>query len=179
MCPLPPATVNAERRRWRVFRRLQPQIRMARQQGQWDAKIPQCICDCVCMLSGSSCVQLCATLWTIAHQVPLSTGFSRQENWSGLPSPSPADLSNAGIETVSLTSTALWDFCMPWPWHLSILIVGNVSEECSLSCYLFGQDYWKSLPKVLYPLQINSHTTCTFIYKKKNLNSLLQHSPAQ
>ena len=88
---------------------------MDRQQGQWDAKIQQCICDCVCMLSDFSCVQLCVTLWTIAHQVPLSTGFSRQENWSGLPSPSPGDLSNAGIETVSLTSAALWDFCVPLP----------------------------------------------------------------
>ena len=115
MCPLPPATINAERRRWRVFLRLRSQIRMDRQQGQWDAKIQQCICDCVCMLSDFSCVQLCVTLWTIAHQVPLSTGFSRQENWSGLPSPSPGDLSNAGIETVSLTSTALWDFCVPLP----------------------------------------------------------------
>ena len=28
-------------------------------------------------------VQLCATLWTAAHQTPLSMGFSRQEYWSG------------------------------------------------------------------------------------------------
>ena len=35
-------------------------------------------------------VQLCATLWTAAHQAPLSTGFSRQDYWSGLPFPSPA-----------------------------------------------------------------------------------------
>ena len=34
-------------------------------------------------------VQFCATLWTAAHQAPLSTGFSRQEDWSGLPVPSP------------------------------------------------------------------------------------------
>ena len=35
--------------------------------------------------------QLCltATLWTVVHQAPLSMGFSRQENWSGLPFPSP------------------------------------------------------------------------------------------
>ena len=31
----------------------------------------------------------CATLWTVACQAPLSTGFSRQEDWSGLPFPSP------------------------------------------------------------------------------------------
>ena len=42
-----------------------------------------------CMLSRFSCVRLCATLWTAAHQAPLSTGFSRQEYWSGLPFPSP------------------------------------------------------------------------------------------
>ena len=42
-----------------------------------------------CMLSRFSCVQLCATLWTAALQAPLSTGFSKQEYWSGLPFPSP------------------------------------------------------------------------------------------
>ena len=35
------------------------------------------------------CVQLFATLWTIAYQAPLSMGFSRQEYWSGLPYPPP------------------------------------------------------------------------------------------
>ena len=35
-----------------------------------------------------SCVQLFATLWSIAHQAPLSMGFSRQEYWTGLPFPS-------------------------------------------------------------------------------------------
>ena len=45
-----------------------------------------------------SCVQLFATLWTVAHQAPLSMGFSRQEYWSGLPFPSPRDLPKPGIE---------------------------------------------------------------------------------
>ena len=40
---------------------------------------------CACMLSCFSCVQLFATLWTVARQTPLSMGFSRQEDWSGLP----------------------------------------------------------------------------------------------
>ena len=39
-----------------------------------------------------------ATLWTIAHQAPLSMGFSRQEYWSGLPFPSPGDLPDPGIK---------------------------------------------------------------------------------
>ena len=40
-------------------------------------------------------------LWTVAYQAPLSTGFSRQEFWSGSPFASPEDLSNPGIEPVS------------------------------------------------------------------------------
>ena len=35
-----------------------------------------------------SCVQLFAILWTVAHQVPLSTGFPKQEYWSGFQFPS-------------------------------------------------------------------------------------------
>ena len=45
--------------------------------------------------------QLCPTLcdpWTVACQVPLSMGFSRQEYCSGLPCPFPGDLTDAGIE---------------------------------------------------------------------------------
>ena len=34
-------------------------------------------------------VRLCATPQTAAHQAPPSLGFSRQEQWSGLPFPSP------------------------------------------------------------------------------------------
>ena len=43
-------------------------------------------------------VLLFATPWTVAYQAPPSMGFSRQEYWSGLPFPSPGDLSNPGIE---------------------------------------------------------------------------------
>ena len=46
-------------------------------------------------------VQLFTTLWTIAHQAPLSMGFSRQGNWRGLPLPSPGDLSDPRIEPMS------------------------------------------------------------------------------
>jgi len=43
------------------------------------------------------------TPWTVAHQAPLSAGFSRQEYWSGLLFPSSGDLANQGIEPRSLT----------------------------------------------------------------------------
>ena len=38
------------------------------------------------------------TPWTAAYQALLSMRFSRQGYWSGLPFPSPGDLSNTGIE---------------------------------------------------------------------------------
>ena len=52
----------------------------------------------VCMLSCFSHVWLFATLRTIAHQAPLSMGFTSQEYWSGLPFPSRGDLPDSGIE---------------------------------------------------------------------------------
>ena len=49
-------------------------------------------------------VRLFATIWTAASEAPLSTGFSRQEYWSGLPFPIPGDLPNPGIEPGSPAS---------------------------------------------------------------------------
>ena len=59
------------------------------------------------MLSHFSCVELFVTLWIEAHQAPLSMGFSRQENWSELPCPSPGDLPDPGSEPTSLISLTL------------------------------------------------------------------------
>ena len=59
------------------------------------------------MLSCLSHFPLFVTLWTVAHQVPLSMGFSKQEYWSGLPFPPPGDLPNPGTEPTSLTSHEL------------------------------------------------------------------------
>jgi len=39
--------------------------------------------------------------WIVAHQAPLLMGFSRQEYWSGLPFPSPGDLSDPGVKSYS------------------------------------------------------------------------------
>ena len=52
-------------------------------------------------------VWLFATLWTIARQAPLSTGFSRQECWSGLPCPPSGDLPDPGIKPMSPATLAL------------------------------------------------------------------------
>ena len=61
---------------------------------------------CVCVLSCFSHVQLFVTPQTIACQIPLSMGFSRQEYSSRLLWPPPRDLSNPGIEPSSPT---MWE----------------------------------------------------------------------
>ena len=69
------------------------------------------------------------TPWTVAHQAPLSVEFSRQEYWSGLPSPSPGDLPNPGIKRVdsfiryvkemvsSLVWLDIWDIWYEWDYE--------------------------------------------------------------
>ena len=65
------------------------------------ARVHMCVWNCF------SCVWLFAALWTVAHQVLLSMGFSRQEYRSGLLCPSPGDLPEPGTELESLISPAL------------------------------------------------------------------------
>ena len=60
-----------------------------------------------CQLSRFSYVQVFVTPWTVAHQAPLSMGFSRQEDWSGLSCPLSGYLPDPGIEPTSLISPAL------------------------------------------------------------------------
>ena len=65
------------------------------------------------LLRGFSRVQLCATLWTVARQAPLSMGFSSQEYCSGLPFPSPGYLPHPGIYPALagefLTTSTIWE----------------------------------------------------------------------
>ena len=62
-------------------------------------------CAHVCSVT-QSCPDLSETPWTVAHQVPLSMGFSRQEDWSGLPYAAPGDFPDPGIKPESLVSPA-------------------------------------------------------------------------
>ena len=77
-----------------------------------------------CMVSRFSRVWLFATPWTVALQAPLSIGFSWQEYWSGLPCPSPGDLSGPGIEPSSPMSPTLADgfftTSATWEAHVSM-----------------------------------------------------------
>ena len=94
-----------------------------------------------CVPSCFSRVRLFVTPWTVAHQAPLSIGFSRQEYQSGLPFPPPGDLPNPGIEPRSLKSPALvgrffttsatWEACLDDLQNLSRQIY--VNEDLILS----------------------------------------------
>ena len=72
---------------------------------------------CVHACCGFSRVWLFVTPWTVAHQAPLSMGFSRQEYWSGLPCPPPGDLSDPAMEPESPIFPALQTDSLPVsPW---------------------------------------------------------------
>ena len=58
-------------------------------------------------LKSLSRVQLFMIPWTVAHQAPLSMGFSRQENWSGLQFPSPGEMIQKNAEGVQPQSHQL------------------------------------------------------------------------
>ena len=58
------------------------------------------------MIQSQSCVCLFEIPWTVAHQAPLSIGFSMQKYWNGLQYPSPGDLPHQGIELGSPTLQA-------------------------------------------------------------------------
>ena len=92
-----------------------------------------------------SCVWPFTTPWTVAYQLPLSKGFSRQEYWSGWPFPSPWDLPNPGNEPRSL---ALQADALPSapPGKPSILYMSTkISPEYSLEGLMLKLQYFGHL----------------------------------
>ena len=89
----------------------------------------------VCMGSRFSRVQLLVTAWTVARQVPLSVGFSRQEYCSGLPCPPPGDLPDPGIKPKSLMSPALAGgfFSTSITWEAQTVLGGSLFKPRSLA----------------------------------------------
>ena len=93
------------------------------------------------------CVRLFATPWTVAYQVPLSIGFSRQEFRSGLPVPSPGDIPNPGINPGSRTFQA--DSLPSKPTGKYVLLFASLwtlTCQVPLSIGFSRQEYWSGLP---------------------------------
>ena len=111
-----------------------------------------CVCVWACRLSRFSHVQLFATLWAVAHQAPLSMGFSKQAYWSGLPCLPLGDLLYPGIDPKSLISPTLSDvffYQKGHPRSLSILCVVfncffSLSYRHTYAQYILYKSYNKS-----------------------------------
>ena len=88
------------------------------------------------MLSYFSCVQLFATLWTVALQAPLSLGFSRGEYWSELPRPPPGDLPDPKIEPATPVFPALQADSLPVSHWGSPETLGVGSESTWVSRFV-------------------------------------------
>ena len=87
------------------------------------------------MLGCFSVVRLCNP---VDLHTPLLMGFSRQEYWSGLPFPTPGDLSNCGIEPSSLMSPALagrfFATSATWEAHIGTESESDVAQSCPTLC---------------------------------------------
>ena len=94
-----------------------------------------CVYICICSVMSDS-----ATSWTAAHEAPVSTGFPRQECWSGLPFPTAGDLPHPGIEPESLESPAWADrfFTTSTTWEACCFkqIYFIPSSRCTQFCHL-------------------------------------------
>ena len=123
-----------------------------------------------------SCVWLLVTPWTVAHQAPLSMGFSRQEYWSGFPFPTSRDLLDPGMEPVSLPSPSLAGRCTTVPPGKPIYIIPTLQgpKDQACPCLTPQQSHWlswgSSFPTpsclepflcLLSPLQMPFHLTFT------------------
>ena len=77
---------------------------------------------CVYVLRRFSHVWLFATPWTLASQVPLTMGFSRQEYWSGLPCPPPGIFSTQGLNPHLMHCRQILYLlsCRGSPWHIAV-----------------------------------------------------------
>ena len=78
-------------------------------------------------------VQVFATPLTIAHQAPLSMGYSKHEYWSGLPFSYPGDLPNPGIKPTSSMSPELQADSLPLNDLGSPIIQTEKNKYCKLS----------------------------------------------
>ena len=100
----------------------------------------------------------------LSHQAPLSTGFSRQEYWTGLPCPPPGDLPNPGIESRSPALQA--DSLLPEP--------PGKPEKTSLAVNSYCMDFTHRKREKPASPQSNG-----FCFENKYCKSLMSGLPAQ
>ena len=95
-------------------------------------------------------VWLFVTPRTVAHQAPLSVGFSRQEYWSGLSCPPPGDLPDPGIKPISPASAGGFFFffnTVPPGKPLNIITVCTGKLKNSCNCFTLVWNQTSSMAK--------------------------------
>ena len=105
----------------------------------------------MCAKSFESCpIQLFATLWTVAHQAPLSMGFSRQEYWNGLPCPPPGHLPHQGLTLCFLR-------LLHWQEGSLTLVPPGMPLTCVDQCKSLGTDIKEVNYQLLYGYYLEIH----------------------
>ena len=114
-------------------------------------------------------VQHFVTPWTVACQAPLSSGFSRQEYWSGLPCPPPGDLPNPGAKRRSpaLQVDTLLSEPPEKPKN-----TGEGRLSLLQGIFLTQESNWGLLHcrQILYPLSYQGSSIYTLLYIKQITN---------
>ena len=114
-------------------------------------------------------VQCFVTLWTVAHQAPLSIGFSRQEYWRELSCPPPGDLLNPRTEPTSPVSPALQAESLPTEPSSTNQLSSEITLTAgpSLKWYLISM---KSMP-VSLPSSLHCES-CEVLWFRERRRSL-------
>ena len=110
-----------------------------------------------CVLSHSFGSESFVTPWTVAHQAPLPMGFSKQEYWSGLPSPSPGDLPDPEIEPTYLTSPVL-----AGRFFTAVQLTDSLTPNRCYLCLLYSSQ----LLKISYILFIYFFSLLAFLSRR-------------
>ena len=123
-----------------------------------------------------SCVQLLATLCTVAHQAPPSMGFSRQEYWRGVPLPSPRD----ATAHLKMHRTAPDTRRLSSPKMSVVPGLGNLWLEGLTSVSHFSRNLWKRWKNLLNFLNtylwFGLDYSRVFLWWTKFLNAVLVKS---
>jgi len=131
--------------------------RRGQQRMRWLDSITNWMDTLLLLQSCFSRVRLCATPWTAAHQASPSLGFSRKEQWSGLPFPSPMHESEK------------------WKWSRSVRVrllatPWTAVYQAPPSMGFSRQEYWSGVP--LTSLRYTDDTTL-IAESEEELKSLL------
>ena len=122
------------------------------------------------------------TPWTAAHQAPLSTGFSRQEYWSGLPLLSPGNLPDPGSSWVFLIQGLNLGLlhCRQTPYHLSHKGLGVsilVSPFWTLGCFRTCSLHLVPFARTVFKRLLHTHLATILVVASGQLRAMLQCVP--